>query len=299
MKQRTITAILMIIILVPFFLLGNIFSTVLLSILAYIGTYEIISIHQQKSNIPNICKYIIPLFSSMIVLIISYFELIDIVYVLLVQLMCLMILPIFNKKILFKDVIIFIFSIIYCGVCFGIVSYLRNINLFKLTSAEISSFSSNLNPDGLLLICYVLLVTMSTDIFAYIFGIKFGKHRLCPTISPKKSIEGAIFGTVFGAIFGTIFMIICRNYFSSIVAFVEVFKIDNIYLYILISFAISIVLSIAGQLGDLIASKIKREYDVKDFGKIFPGHGGVLDRFDSAIYGCLVFAIILLMLEVI
>ena len=63
-------------------------------------------------------------------------------------------------------------------------------------------------------------------------------------------------------------------------------------------FAISIVLSIAGQLGDLIASKIKREYDVKDYGNIFPGHGGVLDRFDSSIYSSLVFYIILMMLGV-
>lgn len=75
---------------------------------------------------------------------------------------------------------------------------------------------------------------------------------------------------------------------------IKLFKIDNIYLYALAIFGVALLLSIAGQLGDLIASKIKREYNIKDYGKIFPGHGGVLDRFDSSIYSFLVFIIILM-----
>ena len=111
----------------------------------------------------------------------------------------------------------------------------------------------------------------------------------------KKSIEGSIAGTVIGALGGTLFMIILqltlsREYANAI----KIFKIDNMYLYTLAIFGVSVVLSIAGQLGDLIASKIKREYNIKDYGKIFPGHGGVLDRFDSSIYSFLVFIIIIM-----
>ena len=130
---------------------------------------------------------------------------------------------------------------------------------------------------------------------AYQFGIKFGKHKLCPSISPKKSIEGSIAGTIAGALGGTLFMIILQFTLSKEYAnAIKLFKIDNIYLYALAIFGVALLLSIAGQLGDLIASKIKREYNIKDYGKIFPGHGGVLDRFDSSIYSFLVFIIILM-----
>ena len=294
MRQRTITAIVMAIVLVPLFILGGWFTNILFTIVAYIGTYELISLRSKKSNLPKICKYTMPLFSSMIVLVSCLFGTDDVIYVLLVQLMFLLLLPIFNKRYSFNDILMFIFGIIYCGVMFSLIAGLRNL--------EFPSFSSykpkfDIYPVGLILVSYVLVTTMLTDVFAYIFGIKFGKHKLCPTISPKKSVEGAIAGTVFGALFGTLFMLICRSNIEWTL-YNNVFHADNLFLYLLIFFGISIVLSIAGQLGDLIASKIKREYDVKDYGNIFPGHGGVLDRFDSSIYSLLVFNIILMILGV-
>ena len=69
--------------------------------------------------------------------------------------------------------------------------------------------------------------------------------------------------------------------------------------YLIAIFGIALIVSIAGQLGDLVASKLKREYEIKDYGKIFPGHGGVLDRFDSTILGGLVFYIIIFIIGVI
>lgn len=294
MKQRIITATIMAIILIPLFILGGWFTNILFAILAYVGTYELISLRSKKSNLPKICKFVLPLFSSMIVIISSLYGTEDVIYVLLVQLMLLLLLPIFNKRYTFNDVLMFIFGIIYCGVMFSIIANLRNI--------EIPSFESykpefTIYPEGLVLLTYLLITTMFTDIFAYIFGIKFGKHKLCPTISPKKSVEGAIAGTVFGAVFGTLF-IFFQRYIFEFTIYNDVFYPNKPLIFILIFFAISIVLSIAGQLGDLIASKIKREYDVKDFGNIFPGHGGVLDRFDSSIYSSLVFVIILMILGV-
>lgn len=295
MKQRVITAILMAIVFIPFFFLGGWFITFLFSILSYIAMYELITMYQSKKNIPNVCKYIISLFSSIIVLFSSFAKAEDIIYVLLVELMFLLILPIFNKKIEMKDVIFFIFGIIYSGISFAIIVTVRNIEMLY-QDASIRLFDGlNIYAVGLILFIFVLLSTMLTDIAAYQFGIKFGKHKLCPSISPKKSIEGSIAGTIAGALGGTLFMVILQFTLSKEYAnAIKLFKIDNIYLYALAIFGVALLLSIAGQLGDLIASKIKREYNIKDYGKIFPGHGGVLDRFDSSIYSFLVFIIILM-----
>ena len=295
MKQRVITAILMAIVFIPFFFLGGWFITFLFSILSYIAMYELITMYQSKKNIPNVCKYIIPLFSSIIVLFSSFATAEDIIYVLLVELMFLLILPIFNKKIEMKDVIFFIFGIIYSGISFAIIVTVRNIEMLY-QDASIRLFDGlNIYAVGLILFIFVLLSTMLTDIAAYQFGIKFGKHKLCPSISPKKSIEGSIAGTIAGALGGTLFMVILQFTLSKEYAnAIKLFKIDNIYLYALAIFGVALLLIIAGQLGDLIASKIKREYNIKDYGKIFPGHGGVLDRFDSSIYSFLVFIIILM-----
>ena len=160
-------------------------------------------------------------------------------------------------------------------------------------------FGMNIYGLGLILVIYMLVTTMSTDIFAYIFGCKFGRHRLCPTISPKKSVEGAISGTVLGSFLGTITLVVLVNIFKApSFSCIVPSPIEQLGMVAFI-FLVSVVLSIAGQLGDLVASKIKREYDIKDYGKIFPGHGGVLDRFDSSIYASLVLFIILMICGII
>lgn len=107
-----------------------------------------------------------------------------------------------------------------------------------------------------------------TDIFAYFSGVLFGKHKLIPEVSPKKTIEGSIGGTLFCILSFVVFGLIVDKFFSMNANFV----------FLAIS---GLVVSILAQVGDLIMSVIKRQYGVKDYGKIFPGHGGVLDRFDS------------------
>lgn len=113
----------------------------------------------------------------------------------------------------------------------------------------------------------IFVAAWSTDTFAYFGGFLFGKRKLCPNLSPKKTVAGAIFG-VLGAI--TCFAV----YGLVIVAAGGSFSFVKYGL-------IAIPASIASQLGDLSASAIKRHYEIKDYGNIFPGHGGVLDRFDS------------------
>jgi len=109
-----------------------------------------------------------------------------------------------------------------------------------------------------------------TDSGAYFVGSFLGKHKLIPEVSPKKTVEGAVGGIVGGVIGYAIYGIIIDTAFNINVNYVNLF-------------ILAVAVSIIGQSGDLIASFIKREKGIKDYGNLFPGHGGVLDRFDSAI----------------
>ena len=126
---------------------------------------------------------------------------------------------------------------------------------------------------GLFYIIIGLFCAWLTDTFAYFSGKFLGKHKLCPKISPKKTVEGAIGGAV-GAVLSCViaFLIFDKFYFT----------VHSIALWEVI--LLTLVLSIVGMCGDLTASVMKRNFGVKDFGKIIPGHGGVMDRFDSALF---------------
>ena len=126
-------------------------------------------------------------------------------------------------------------------------------------------------PDGTALLFFLLFVISFSDIFAYFGGKRFGKSMLAPTISPKKTWEGSFFGVVGGGIVGAVFGEITMSMF---------------WLY---GMLLAMVLAVVGQFGDLIESKIKRLCNVKDSGKILPGHGGILDRVDGHILAAPVF----------
>ena len=111
----------------------------------------------------------------------------------------------------------------------------------------------------------VLFGAWVTDTFAYFSGYFFGRHKLIPAVSPKKTVEGAIGGTLFCVISFVVY---------------SIFKGCNTT-EVVVTGIIGLVAAVVSQLGDLSASLIKRHYGIKDYGKIFPGHGGVLDRFDS------------------
>lgn len=134
---------------------------------------------------------------------------------------------------------------------------------------------------GKFYIWFTIIAAWGTDIFAYAIGRRIGKHKFSK-ISPNKSIEGCIAGTVGAILLSILYTILLNKCFN--------FNIN----YVIIS-AISLVLSIIGQVGDFSASSIKRYTGVKDFGNIIPGHGGMLDRFDSLIF-IAPFAYFLLML---
>lgn len=165
---------------------------------------------------------------------------------------------------------------------------------------------------GVRFIVYLLLITSATDIFAYFFGVRFGKHKLAPHISPKKSWEGAIAGTICATIIASTFALF-YGYFFQAGTFIgdlvnsggQMTLLDNfsslgertpIWVQGLIIVPITMVASIFAQIGDLVASRLKRTHNIKDFGNILPGHGGLLDRFDSVLFVALFLTAIFLLI---
>lgn len=116
----------------------------------------------------------------------------------------------------------------------------------------------------------IFIAAWATDTFAYFFGVAFGKKKLCPVVSPKKTVAGGVWGVLGCGVSFVVFGLVCNGFFNKS--------------YSILTLAVlSVVFSIVGQTGDLAASAVKRRLGVKDFGRLFPGHGGVLDRFDSII----------------
>ena len=129
---------------------------------------------------------------------------------------------------------------------------------------------------GIALITMAFAIAYAGDGAAYFGGRALGKHKLCPNVSPKKTVEGAIFGVIGGTLAG----LVCRA------VFVYVFRMQMPGIPATI--ALGLIGSAAGEIGDLSASLLKRHSGIKDYGHIFPGHGGVMDRFDSVIFTLIV-----------
>jgi phosphatidate cytidylyltransferase len=134
-------------------------------------------------------------------------------------------------------------------------------------------------PDGFWLTVYVFVVVFSTDTGAYFIGLSFGKHKLSPVISPHKTWEGFM-GGLFFSLLGTYILI----------KYVPI-KMDYRLIYL------APLISVAGQMGDLFESSLKRYAKIKDSGNIIPGHGGVLDRFDSTLWAAPLTYLLLKFLE--
>ena len=156
----------------------------------------------------------------------------------------LLIIFLFTNKYNLEDIGLTLFSIIYIPFLLFHIYYL----------------------DGTHYIWLVFIIAFGTDTFAYLFGSLFGKHKLYEKVSPNKSIEGAV-----GGIIGCVALVVIYSL---------TFNLNPVSLLIIMS----IIASIFSQMGDLVASKIKRVAKIKDYGKIMLGHGGILDRFDSIIF---------------
>lgn len=125
--------------------------------------------------------------------------------------------------------------------------------------------------DGAYAVWLIFLCSWGCDTCAYLVGVMFGKHKMAPVLSPKKSIEGGVGGVLGAALLGFLYALIVKDY---------IHEINRPLLLFPVMCAVGGLIS---QIGDLAASGIKRNNDIKDYGKLIPGHGGIMDRFDSVI----------------
>ena len=259
MKDRVLSAVILLVICLPCLIIGKLPFVALIILVGILSLREFFNIVKSSSHIPffiEIVNYLVLVFF----MVNNYsrgniYSLID--YRLISSLLLINLVPLVfidNKnKYSLRDAFLIIGVVLFFGTAFNLSIVLRN--------------------GGLKEIGYILLITIFNDTFAYFTGKLIGKHHFTD-ISPNKTIEGCIGGAVMGT------LIACIYYFTF-------FNTYNMFLTFLLTFIISIV----SQIGDLVFSYIKREYGVKDFSNLIPGHGGVLDRLDSIIFALLGFVV--------
>lgn len=162
-----------------------------------------------------------------------------------------------HRKIMFTDISLLVMSLIYIPLFMSHILFIRRMEF------------------GNIIVWLVFLGSFMTDSCAFFAGKAFGMHKLCPDISPKKTIEGAIGGTIGCGLAFLLFAFIINTFLSP--------WLSGYVMGYGRMFVLGLVCAAAAQVGDLTASLIKRQFGIKDFGNLFPGHGGMLDRCDSII----------------
>lgn len=250
MRTRVLTAVIALILFVPFVVIGGFPLSLVMAALSLIAMGEILYMKNRSIVSPEalIAFILVAYLSFPTEYLPSFLDSVKPAAFVYFASLALLVLTVFSKtKFTFDTAGVILLAAFY--ISFG-------FKYFAMVRAEQYQ-----------LLIYALIVVWATDSFAYIVGRMFGKHKLIPKVSPNKTWEGSIGGSVIGTIAAVAYMLLFNNQL----------EVKNIFILILVTF----VLTIAGQVGDLIESAFKRFYGVKDSGKILPGHGGILDRFDS------------------
>jgi phosphatidate cytidylyltransferase len=288
LRTRIITGAVMLAVIIPLIVIDHIAAEIGFLIvgifLSVTGAYEMMNMFAKTSPALSRLKYVIPVFSGIMTFVIYYSTTHGLdsgngvaagfLYHFLVAM-------VFVAFVVF-DMANCVLALCYTGLIFGYVISIRYLSPLEATRV-------NLIIKGGRSFGYLYAITIATDSFAYLVGCKWGKRKLCPDISPKKTVEGAIGGLVAGSITGVICVFLFRIFIPE--------DLTETLIGIAVAFVFSLILTFTVQVGDLVASKMKRTYDIKDFGKIFPGHGGVLDRFDSLLFSGACFYILVHLLQ--
>lgn len=250
-KTRLLSGIVLVIAAIFLIVTGNevlLFSTLLIS---SIGMFELFRVFKFEKSLLSVVPYI--------ALILFYINLRwsfipDVMMLFMGFLIVLMFVYVLSyPKYDAKQLMAAFFGMFYVGTMLSYVYQIRILN------------------NGLYLAFLVFLCSWGCDTCAYCVGVLIGKHKMAPKLSPKKSIEGAVGGVLGSALLTALYCFIFRNHMN----------IDGTEIAILA--VIAAVAGLISMVGDLCASAIKRNYDIKDYGHLIPGHGGILDRFDSMI----------------
>ncbi len=285
MLKRILTGLALCALLIPVAFIGGWAYVVVAMIVSYLAGYEVLKVMSTQDPALKKLKYVVPLW-NVYTLLFAFIAPEWVIASIALAVLALMGVTMVINNMNLKTTLSVIFSYLYTGVLWMLVVMLRAPKTTYTTLFDLSH--------GFYLFAFVVLVVCFTDMGAYVIGILFGKRKLCPTISPKKTVGGAIGGAIVGTLVGVGFYLLISELVlhAPLINAVAEKRILNLIVVILIS----LVVSICGQIGDLVASKIKRTYDVKDFSNLLPGHGGILDRFDSLIFAGAVFASIIAIL---
>lgn len=256
MKKRIVGAFIVVTVLVVSLLLGEIPFALVMTVASLFGLKELIDIKYEKEKIDFI-KLIAGIFLILILLNNMLFKIDDKMLIILPILGLIIPIIFYNDKNRYNinDAFYFLGIIYFLAFSFGTIIGMRDISIYKCI--------------------YIFIISFATDTYAYIGGMLIGKHKLTD-ISPKKTIEGTIVGTLMGVFIGTMFYHTLIGDLALIEAII-----------------MSFVLTILSEIGDLVFSSIKRYFGKKDYSNLIPGHGGILDRFDSVIFVSLGMALIL------
>lgn len=254
-KRITTGVIFMATLLLVLFLNNSIVDTIFVMLLSVAGIYEYNKCFKAKGYHPiSLVGYlsclIIPLLGNVSSLVISK---VLIVAIPIILVMMFGYIVVKKLEVTVVDISITVFSVVYVPFLFSFIKL-----LFLL-------------PHGRIYAILAFAIATATDTFAYEIGHRFGKHKLSPTVSPKKSIEGSVAGIVAAMVAVCVICIVTNTYF-------------NTEFNIILMTILAALLSVVGQIGDLAASSVKRFCGQKDFSKLLPGHGGILDRFDSVMF---------------
>lgn len=256
---RIISAIVGLLLLILTLILRGDYFYFFVMALALIAIYEYIHAFNQGGHHPGLSNGII--FTAGAFLILRFAPLPWTIAFVSLSLLALFAQYVVDKKMALDDVMITIMGYLYPS----------------LIMLAIAWAGSNADIEWYIILLLALIIAMSTDTFAYFIGLLFGKHPLVPAISPKKTVEGSIGGTL-----AAVGFVIAAGFL-----FKKHLGVDIPVIHLAV---MGVLGAAAGQIGDLFASKIKRTCGIKDFGRIMPGHGGVMDRIDSVTFVFIVVA---------
>jgi phosphatidate cytidylyltransferase len=237
--------------LVVFIFLGGIYLKYGVMLLSIMGLFEFYRVSRVRGVKPlNIAAYLLTIFYYYILN--TKYDMNMFIPIALLLFLILLCLPVINVKFNYFDIAITIFGFLYISILFSTIPLV------------------NAKEYGTYLVWFIFISSWICDTAAYYTGRLFGRRKLCPKVSPKKTVEGSV-GGILGSVLGCVIYGFILNHF-----------VLNIPMYHY--FAIGLLAGVLCQFGDLTASSIKRNSEVKDFSNLIPGHGGILDRFDSILF---------------
>ena len=250
--KRLLSFVVLIAILAVCLYFGGVVTGIAVAAVSFIGVFEMLRVYKLEKSSLGVVTYIATAFYY-IVLIIGWMD-IAVIVMTVSLLVYLAIYVIRYPKYNDKQVMTAFLSFFYVPVMFSYVYLMRAM------------------PNGGYLVVLIFLAASGNDTFAYLVGVTLGKHKMFPELSPKKSVEGFIGGVVGATILGMIFGYIYSRH------------VHPVHHATILFGAACLVGSLPAVIGDLAASAIKRNNNIKDFGNLIPGHGGIMDRIDSILF---------------